>query len=100
MVSKKPGSKTPLIGTMVRRSPRINPSTVDGYQVVKMKEPASKRRKKTGLQFDLDNLPTEASEVIDPIPLEKIQEWARACGVAPEVLTDDALLKGHGENQG
>jgi hypothetical protein len=31
VVSKRPGSKTPLVDTMVRRSLHINPNTVDGF---------------------------------------------------------------------
>ena len=31
LVSKRPGSRTPLVDTMVRRSPRINPSAVNGF---------------------------------------------------------------------
>lgn len=30
IVSKRPGARTPLVDTMVHRSPRINPSAVDG----------------------------------------------------------------------
>lgn len=99
MVSKKLGSKTPLIDTMVRRSPRINPATVDGYQMVKIKELAHKRRKKIGLQIDLDNPPSDASELINPIPMEVIMDWGVSCGVAPEELTEDVLMQGHGHNQ-
>lgn len=98
VVSKKAGSKTPLVDTMVRRSPRINPSAVDGFQIVKVKEPASKRRKKYGIQLNLKN-PTEASEVSKPTSLESIREWAAACGVAPKELTDEDLLKGHDDIQ-
>lgn len=83
---------------MVRRSPRINPTAVDGYQVVKIREPAPKRHKKIGLKIDLDN-PPDASESVNPIPLEIIQEWGAAYGVAPGELSDDVLMQGHGEDQ-
>jgi hypothetical protein len=101
-VTKKAGARTPLVDTLVRRSPRINPAAVDGYQIVpvKVKEPASKRRKKVAMLLDLDKkLPTNISDVINPTFLENIKEWAQACGVAPEELSDDALLKGHGDSQ-
>jgi hypothetical protein len=99
VVSKRPSSKTPLVDTMVRRSPRINPTTVDGYQMVKIREPVSKRRKKVVLQIDLDNPPTDASEMVNPIPLETIREWGAACGVSLEELSDDVLMQGHDDDQ-
>lgn len=87
-VSTTAGSKTPLVDTLVRRSPHINPSIVDGYQVVKIKEPTSKRRKKLGIQLNLD-ITTEASAVANPTTLVSIQESVdEACGVAPEEPTD------------
>lgn len=46
VVSCRPGSRTPLVDTLVRRSSRLNPDVVDGAQVVKIREPASKRRKR------------------------------------------------------
>jgi len=57
IVFKKPGSKTPLVDTMVRRSSRLNPQAKDGFQIVKIKEPASKRRKMAALVIDLDQPP-------------------------------------------
>lgn len=61
---------------MVRRSPRINPSAVDGYQIVpvKIKEPAIKCRKKVTTQLDLDNkLPTRVKDVINPTSMQDIK---------------------------
>jgi hypothetical protein len=99
VVSRRQSSKTPLVDTMVRRSPRINPNTVDGYQMVKIREPASKHRKKVALQIDLVNPPTDASEMVNPIPLETIREWGVAYGVSLEELSDDALMQGHDDDQ-
>jgi hypothetical protein len=57
VVSRRPGSKTPLVDTLVRRSSRLNPEVVDGVQVVKIKEPTPKRRKKVVTVIDLENPP-------------------------------------------
>ena len=65
--STRPGSKTPLVNTLVRRSTRLNPCAVGGVQVIKMKEPASKRRKK--YMINLDAPPANADEAADPTPL-------------------------------
>ena len=97
VVSRRPGSKTPLVDTMVRRSSRLNPEAVDGYNVVRIKEPASKRRKKTVI--DLDDPPKDASEAANPIPLDNLQEWGVIRGVSPEELSEDALMQGHGDDQ-
>jgi hypothetical protein len=53
-ITKKARARTPLVDTLVRRSPKINPAAVDGYQIVpvKIKEPASKRRKKVAMLLD------------------------------------------------
>jgi hypothetical protein len=72
---------------------------VDGAQVVKIREPASKRRKRGMSAFNLDNLPKTAEEATDPVPLDVIQEWATKCGVAPSELSEDDLMQGHKENQ-
>lgn len=69
MVSRKPGSKTPLVDTLVRRSSCFNPNVVDGVQVVKIKEPASKRWKRA-VPIKLDNPPKNADEAADPVPLD------------------------------
>lgn len=73
----------------------MNPEAVDGYKVVKIREPASKRRKKTGQKLEMGQPPTTAAEAANPIPLNTIQEWALACGVSPSEVTEDALLEGH-----
>ena len=95
LVSKRPGSRTPLVDTMVRRSPRINHSAVNGFQMVKVREPATRRRKKL---INLDEPPADVSEVINPIPLENIKEWGVIYGLSPEELTDDALMQGRTED--
>ena len=41
--------------TMVQSSMRLNPMATDGFQIVKIKELASKRRKKTEQKIDLNN---------------------------------------------
>jgi hypothetical protein len=100
IVSKRPGARTPLVYTMVRRSPRINPSAVDGYQIVpvKIKEPAIKCKKKVTTQLDLDNkLPARIEDVMNPTSMQDIKNWVAACGVAPEELSDDVLMQGHDE---
>jgi hypothetical protein len=67
--------------------------------MVKIREPASKHRKKVALQIDLVNPPTDASEMVNPIPLETIREWGVAYGVSLEELSDDALMQGHDDDQ-
>lgn len=98
IVSKKPGSKMPLVDTMVRRSSRLNPQVKDGFQIVKIKEPTSKRRK-TALVIDLDQPPQNAEEAANLIPLDNHHEWGVKCGVPPEELSNDALMQGHTEDQ-
>jgi hypothetical protein len=92
VVSKRLGSKTPLMDTMVRRSSCLNPEAVDGYKVVRIKDPASKRRKKTVIY--LDDPPKDASEVSNPIPLDNLQEWGVICGVSPRSSRRTPLCKG------
>lgn len=99
MVSRRPGSKTPLVDTLVRRSSRLNPDAVDGVQIVKIREPASKRRKKVVSAVDLDKPPKNAEEVADPVPLGVLHEWAAKCGVSPTELSKDALMQGPIEDQ-
>lgn len=53
MVSRRPGSKTPPVDTLVRRSTCLNPDAIDGVQVVKIRELASKRRKRGCLSLIL-----------------------------------------------
>jgi hypothetical protein len=101
LVTKKPAAKTPLVDTLVRRSPRINPAAVDGFQVVPVKAKASalKRARKLAVPLDLDKkLPSDVAEVINPTSLETIKEWALSCGVAPEELSEEALLQGRAED--
>lgn len=97
VVTKRPGAKTPLLDTWVRRSTRLNPEAVEGYKVVKAKEPVSKRRKRAVQKLDLGQPPMNAADAANPIPLDSIQEWALACGVSPMELSEDALLQGHDE---
>lgn len=99
IVSKKPGSKTLLVDTMVRRSSRLNPQAKDGFQIVKIKEPASKRRKTASLVIDLDQPPQNAEEAANPIPLDNLRKWGVKCGVPPEELSEDALMQGCTEDQ-
>jgi len=72
----------------------LNPEAVDGYKVVRIKEPASKRRKK--MVIDLDDPPKDAREAANPIPLDSLPEWGVICG---EELSEDALMQGHGDDQ-
>jgi len=97
VVTKRPGAKTPLMDTWVRRSTRLNPNAVEGYKVVKAKEPVSKRRKRAVQKLDLGQPPMNVADAANPIPLDSIQEWALACGVSPTELLEDALLQGHDE---
>lgn len=99
IVSQRPGAKTPLVDTLVRRSTRLNPDAVGGVKVVQIKEPASKRRKKVGQLVDLNQPPTTASEAANPIPLGVIQEWGRSCGVSPMELSEDALMTGQDDEE-
>jgi hypothetical protein len=93
-ISKRPRAKMPLIGTMVRRSSCLNLEAKDGFQVVKIKEPTPKRRRRTTVRIDLDNPPQDVNEVINPIPFSTLQEWGVKSGVSPEELSKDALMQG------
>jgi hypothetical protein len=65
---------------------------------MKIKEPAAKRLKKVTVRLDLDkNLPSDVSVVMNPSSLKSVREWAIACGVAPEELSDETLLQGRNE---
>lgn len=99
IVSTRPGAKTPLVDTMVRRSPRLNPNATDRVKLIKAKEPVSKRRKMMVATFDLSRPPKTADEARNPIPTSTIQDWALACGVAPGELSEEALMEGHIEEQ-
>ena len=63
--------------------------------MMKVREPATKRRKKL---INLDEPPADVSEVINPIPLENIKEWGVIYGLSLEELTDDALMQGRTED--
>ena len=97
-VSKRPGSKTPLVDAMVRRRSRLNPLAKDGYQIVKIREPAPKKRR-TAVKIDLDTPPQDVFDAVNPIPLDTLQEWGVNCGVAPEELSEDALMQGRHNDQ-
>jgi hypothetical protein len=99
VVSRRPGSKTPLVDTLVRRSSRLNPEAVGGVQVVKIKEPTPKRRKKIVTVIDLENPPKTMAEADGQIPLDVLHEWATSCGVSPSELSEDALMEGHVNDQ-
>jgi hypothetical protein len=38
-------------------------------------------------------------EAANPIPLDNLREWGVKCGVAPEELSEEALMQGHAEDQ-
>jgi hypothetical protein len=99
VVSRRPGSKTPLVDTLVHRSSRLNPEAVGGVQVVKIKEPTPKRRKKIVTVIDLENPPKTMAEADGQIPLDVLHEWATSCGVSPSELSEDALMEGHVNDQ-
>jgi hypothetical protein len=71
------------VDTLVRRSSRLNPDVVGGVQVVKIKEPTPKRRKKVVTVIDLENPPKTMAEADGQIPLDVLHEWATSCGVSP-----------------
>jgi len=97
-VTKRPGYKTPLLDTTVRRRSRLNPLAKDGYQIVKIREPAPKKRR-TAVKIDLDTPPQDVADAVNPIPLDTLQEWGVNCGVAPEELSEDALMQGRHNDQ-
>ena len=97
-VSKRPGSKTPLVDTMVRRRSRLNPLAKDGYQIVKIREPSPKKRR-TAAKIDLDTPPQDVFDAVNPIPLDTLEEWGVNCGVAPAELSEDALMQGRHNGQ-
>lgn len=97
-VSHRSGSKTPLVDKLVRRSSHLNPDVIEGVQVVNVREPAFKRRKR-GLSVNLDNPSKNADEAVEPVPLDVLLEWATRCGVAPMELSEETLMQGHQDDQ-
>lgn len=97
-VSHRSRSKTPLVDKLVHRSSRLNPDVIEGVQVVNVREPAFKRRKR-GLSVNLDNPSKNADEAVEPVPLDVLLEWATRCGVAPMELSEETLMQGHQDDQ-
>lgn len=97
-ISSRLGSRTPLVDTMVRRSPRLNPEAVNGMKMIKVREPAAKRRKKLSTVLGLEP-PKNAEEAMGPIPIVALQDWALACGVPPSEVSEETLMEGHSEDQ-
>lgn len=85
--------------TLVQRSSRLNLEVLGGVQVVRIKETASKRRKKVTPVIDLENPTKNVNEATGPIPLEVLHEWATKYGVSPSELSMDSLMQGHDEEQ-
>jgi hypothetical protein len=83
------GSTTPVVATSVRRSSRVNKGK-DGYHTptVRLEEEPSKKRNKIGAVLINDDTGT-----IGPLPIEILQDWGIKCGIAPEKLSQEALMQ-------
>ena len=88
---------TPLVDSMVRRGTRMS-SKKDGFQEVRLNGNPSKKRKTCPVL-----LIDEETGKAGPIPLQILQGWGVKCGIAPEELSDDALMQApslnHGSNE-
>jgi hypothetical protein len=78
---------TPLVDSMVRRGTRMS-SKKDGFQEVRLNGNPSKKRKTCPVL-----LIDEETGKAGPIPLQILQGWGVKCGIAPEELSDDALMQ-------
>jgi hypothetical protein len=83
------GSTTPVVATSVRRSSWVNKGK-DGYRTptVRLEEEPSKKRNKIGAVLINDDTGT-----IGPLPIEILQDWGIKCGIAPEELSQEALMQ-------
>ena len=51
------------------------------------------------MKIDLDTPPQDVFDAVNPIPLDTLEEWGVNCGVAPEELSEDALMQGRHNDQ-
>jgi hypothetical protein len=75
----------PLVQSSVRRSARNNKA--DGFCAVMLDKEPSKKRKISVIT--IDDLTGEAG----PVPISLLQSWGIDCGVAPEELSNEALMQ-------
>lgn len=71
----------------VRRSARLNDSKDGVHQVRLEGEPSKKRKTSAVVLID------EATGQARSIPMEILQSWGIDCGLAPEELSEDALMQ-------
>lgn len=79
----------PVVASSVRRSSRVSKGK-DGFHTptVRLEEEPSKKRNKIGAV-----LIDEATGSIGPVPMEVLQDWGIKCGIAPEELSQEALMQ-------
>ncbi|RLN03512.1 hypothetical protein C2845_PM13G08100 [Panicum miliaceum] len=88
----------PLATTTVRRSPRLNKS--DGFQHAQYTPKKRRRSTKQPISsaptisfVPVAAIPKLQGEDPGPIAVEVLQGWGIECGVPPEVITKEAILK-------
>jgi predicted Fe-Mo cluster-binding NifX family protein len=55
-------------------------------------EPSKKRNKISAVLID------ESTGMIGPVPIEVLQDWGVKCGIAPEELSQEALMQAPSTN--
>jgi len=80
----RPHSRTPLVDSSVRRSPRIR-GDQGGFKHVHL----GKRQRREVALLPIPNADGNAN----PIPTSMLRSWGINCGVPPSELTDEALME-------
>jgi hypothetical protein len=75
----------PLVQSSVRRSARNNKA--DGFCAVMLDKEPSKKRKISVITID------GSTGEAGPVPISLLQSWGIDCGVAPEELSNEALMQ-------
>jgi hypothetical protein len=87
-------SSAPIVESSVRRSSRVSKGK-DGFHTptVMLEEEPSKKRNKIGAV-----LIDESTSMIGPVPMVILQDWGVKCGIAPEELSQEALMQAPSTN--
>jgi hypothetical protein len=75
----------PLVQSSVRRSARNNKA--DGFCAVMLDKEPSKKRKISVITID------DSTGEAGPVSISLLQSWGIDCGVAPEELSNEALMQ-------
>jgi hypothetical protein len=88
-------NSAPIVESSVRRSSRVSKGK-NGFHTptVMLEEEPSKKRNKIGAV-----LIDESTGMIGPVPMAILQDWGVKCGIAPEELSQEALMQAPSTNQ-